>query len=130
VGLITGRLRRRATRRLEGLRVLREADANSFGVESAGKGQVRGNGSLALTEEELVFAQWVPDRIVRIPRASIIQVTTPRSHLGKTMFRKLLKVTWETESGAPDSIALLVRDLDAWVEAVQPATRAEPLSGS
>jgi hypothetical protein len=130
VGLITGRLRRRATRRLAGLGVLREADANSFGVESAGKRQVRGNGSLALTEEELVFAQWVPDRIVRIPRASIIEVTTPRSHLGKTMFRKLLKVTWETESGAPDSIALLVRDLDAWVEAVQPATSAEPLNRS
>jgi hypothetical protein len=37
LGLITGRFRRRASGHFAGLDLLREDDANSFGVESAGK---------------------------------------------------------------------------------------------
>lgn len=118
MGLITGRFRRRAAGHFAAETVLREDDANSFGVESAGKWQVRGNGNLALTEHDLLFAQWVPSKLVRIPRNSIVEVTTPRSHLGKTMARKLLKVTWTTELGTQDSIALWVKDLDGWLEAL------------
>ena len=118
MGLITGPLRRRAKKHFEGKVPLREGDANSFGVESAGPWQVRGNGSLALTEEELLFAQWVPNRTVRIPRSSILEVTTARSRLGKTMGRKLLKVVWTDERGERDSIALWVEDLDGWLLAL------------
>ena len=98
--------------------VLREEDANSFGVESAGKWQVRGNGNLALTDHELLFAQWVPNRLVRIPRSDILEVTTARSHLGKWIARDLLKVIWTNELGQEDSIALWVPDLDGWLEAL------------
>ena len=118
MGLITGPLRRRARKHFAGLAPLRESDANSFGVESAGPWQVRGNGTLALTEEELLFAQWVPNRLLRIPRAAIVEVTTARAHLGKTMGRKLLKVAWANERGERDSIALWVRDLDGWLAAL------------
>jgi hypothetical protein len=118
LGLITGWFRRRASRHFVGLDLLREEDANSFGVESAGKWQVRGNGNLALTEHELLFAQWVPNRLVRIPRNSIVEVTTARSHLGKTVFRDLLKVVWTTELGTQDSIALWVKGLDGWLVAL------------
>jgi hypothetical protein len=52
--------------------LLREEDANSFGVESAGAWQIRGNGNLALTKHELLFAQWMPNRLLRIRRASIV----------------------------------------------------------
>jgi hypothetical protein len=119
--LITGRLRRRAKRHFAGLTLLREGDANSFGVESAGVSQIRGNGSLALTKHELLFAQWVPNRLLRIPRKSIVEVTMVRSHLGKTNGRDLLKVIWTTDLGTPDSIALWVGDLDGWIEVLQPA---------
>ena len=88
------------------------------GVESAGVLQVRGNGNLALTEEELLFAQWVPNRLLRIPRASIVEVTTAKAHLGKTVGRKLLKVVWTNERGDRDSIALWVGDLDGWLVAL------------
>lgn len=118
MGLITGRFRRRAAGHFAALDLLREEDANSFGVESAGRWQVRGNGNLALTEQELLFAQWVPNRLVRIPRKSIVEVTTTRSHLGKTIFRDLLKVVWTTELGAQGSIALWVKDLDGWLAAL------------
>ncbi|HEX6752717.1 MAG TPA: hypothetical protein VF093_03930 [Solirubrobacterales bacterium] len=118
MGLITGRFRRRAEGHFAGLTLLREDDANSFGVESAGVWQVRGNGNLALTKHELLFAQWVPNRLLRIPRDSIVKVTTTRSHLGKTIGRDLLKVFWTTDLGDQDSIALWVRDLDGWLEAL------------
>ena len=118
MGLITGPLRRRAKKRYAGAVPLREDDANSFGVESAGPWQVRGNGSLALTDDELLFAQWVPSRLLRIPRESILEVTTARAHLGKTTGRKLLKVTWTNEVGERDSIALWVKDLDGWLVAL------------
>ena len=119
MGLITGRLRKRAEGHFAGLTLLREEDANSFGVESAGVWQVRGNGNLALTKHELLFAQWVPNRLLRIPRSSIAEVTTVRSPLGKTMRRDLLKVVWTTDLGTQDSIALWVGDLEGWLEALR-----------
>jgi hypothetical protein len=119
VGPITGRFRRRAEGHFEGLTLLRESDANSLGVESAGRWQVRGNGNLALTEDELLFAQWVPNRLVRILRDSIVEVTTARSHLGKWIGRDLLKVVWTTDLGTQDSIGIWVRDLDGWLEALR-----------
>ncbi len=118
--LIVGRLRRRAEGHFAGLTLLREEDANSFGVESGGVWQVRGNGNLALTKNELLFAQWVPNRLLRIPRSSIVEVTTARSHLGKAIRRDLLKVVWSTDLGTQDSIALWVGDLDGWLEALRP----------
>jgi hypothetical protein len=116
MGLLTGYLGRRARRKhLQGLDLLLEDQgANSLGVESAGPWQVRGNGNLALTEDELLFAQWVPDRLLRIPRRSIVAVSTTRSHLGKTIGRPLLKVTWVNDEGGEDSIALWVRNPDRW----------------
>ena len=119
MGLITGPLRRRAERHFEDEEPLLEEDANSLGVESAGRWQVRGNGTLALTGRELLFAQWVPNRLLRIPRSSITEVTTARSHLGKWIARDLLKVGWTNEIGEADSIALWVPDLDGWLEALR-----------
>ena len=118
MGLITGPLRKRARRHFGDVEVLREEDANSLGVESAGRWQVRGNGNLALTRRELLFAQWVPNRVTRIPRSSIREVTTARSHLGKWIAKDLLKVIWTNELGEEDSIALWVPDLDGWLEAL------------
>lgn len=119
MGLITGPLRKRAQHHFQGLSLLCSADANSLGVESAGPWQVRGNGTVALTSEELLFAQWLPDRLLRIPRESIIEVTTTRTHLGKTIGRELLKVIWRAGEGR-DSIAMWVKDLDGWIEALKP----------
>jgi hypothetical protein len=119
MGLISGWLSRRARRHFEGLDLLREEEgANSLGVESQGKAQVRGNGNLALTADELVFAQWVPNRVTRIPRSSILGVTTATSHLGKSLGRPLLKVAWTNERAERDSIALWVRDPDGWLDAL------------
>lgn len=97
---------------------VRSDTVRSFGVTSAGRGQVRGTGTLVLGDDALVFALWVPKREWRIPRASIVGVDTPRGHLGKSSGRKLLRVHWITTDGAEDSIGLEVRDLDGWLAAL------------
>ena len=119
MGLITGPLSRRARRHFEGLDVLREESLISLGVESGGPWQVRGNGNLALTAEELLFAQWLPNRLLRIDRRSIVEATTTRSHLGKTLGSDLLKVIWTPETGTQDAVAFYTLDLDGWLETLR-----------
>jgi len=95
--------------------VLRTAPlANFFGQESIGMMQIRGNGMLVLTDKELYFRMWAPKRELSIPVGSILTIETPRSHLGKTVGRALLKVVFRDENGQRDSAAWLVRDLPSW----------------
>ena len=93
---------------------LRSTAATSLGLTSLDEDQVRGTGTLLLTEGEVAFAQWRPDRLVRIPRPAIIAVDTTRSHLGKTMNSDLLRIRWTADEGE-DSVAFFVRDLDPWL---------------
>jgi hypothetical protein len=96
----------------------RSENVQGLGLESRGKGQVRGNGWLVLTTDELRFRQWVPDRETRIPRAAITAVETDRWWLGKSVGVKLLIVRWRTPEGGDDAMAWRVRDLDSWLAAL------------
>jgi hypothetical protein len=97
----------------------RTENVRGLGLQSRGKGQVRGNGWLVLTDDELRFKQWIPAREDRIPLAAVIEVETPRVWLGKTVGRKLLCVRWQTPDGGEDAMAWEVRDVDAWLSALQ-----------
>jgi hypothetical protein len=108
-----GKARTRLDDRLAGLDVQRRDKANFYGLASAGAAQVRGLGILALTPDELVFVQLVPDREVRVARADITGVRTERSFLGKTQGRELLVVSWGDDEAAWD-----VPDVAAWSEEV------------
>jgi hypothetical protein len=99
--------------------VQRTIAASSLGLTSLGKGQVRGTGTLVLTDVEVAFAQWRPDRLVRIPRADVLEVDTTRSHLGKTMNADLLRIRWTSrEAGGEDTFVTFIRDLDPWLLAL------------
>lgn len=98
--------------RLAGLAVERQSKATFFGLASAGATPVRALGVLALTPDELVFFQFVPDREVRVPRAAISSVTTSTSFLDRSSERDLLVVAWD---GQPtDTGAWEVDDVPAW----------------
>jgi hypothetical protein len=97
--------------------------ANFYGQESKGKMQMRGNGTLALTEEELYFEWLVPRREFRIPLSAIQAVETPSSYLGKTNFRPLLKVVFQNDAGQTDSMAWLVPDVEAARQEVEAARK-------
>jgi hypothetical protein len=94
----------------------RSSAATSLGLTSLGVGQLRGTGTLVLTDREVAFAQWRPDRLVRIPRPAIVEVDTTDTHLGKTMNRDLLRIRWaNAETGVEDTVAFFLRDLDPWL---------------
>jgi len=98
--------------------VLQELRANSLGLTSRGKTQSRGNGALVLTGADLHFFQIVPKRDLKIPLATVTEVKTVKVHLGKSYGRNLLYVGFDGPTG-PDSIAWFVRDLPAWLAALQ-----------
>ena len=90
------------------------ASANCFGVQSEGYGQIRGNGVLAVTDQELYYLMWLPAREIRIPLEDINDVDTTKSHLGKTKARPLLEILFTNTEGKEDSVAWLVPDLEEW----------------
>ena len=114
--------RRRADevlRRFDGARVLgATSNANYFGTESLGRGQLRGNGVMVLTEDALHYEMWAPIRSVRIPVSRMVRTENARSHLGRSVLRPLLKVVFENDRGETDSCAWLVRDVETWRRAL------------
>jgi len=95
-----------------------EPMALSFGLQSKGVTQMRGNGVLALTRNELWFSMLVGGFSLAVPLPSIVAVTLVRSHLGKTQGTKLLHVRF-TVNGVEDAIAWRVPSPEAWVESLE-----------
>jgi hypothetical protein len=93
--------------------------ANNFGVQSRGVTQLRGNGALVLGKDALHFFMMASQTELRIPLASITAVSVANSHLGKTVGRKLLAVDFSNEAGESDRVVWLVRQPDAWQQALQ-----------
>jgi hypothetical protein len=93
--------------------------ANFYGQKSLGMLQVRGNGNLYLRDQEISFRKWLSKKIIQIPLASITSVETPRSHLGKTKGRTLLKIIFTNEDGKNDSIAWSVDNLSEWTKHIE-----------
>jgi hypothetical protein len=111
-------LRDEVQRRTRGREVLLQTfTANFFGRESLGPAQIRGNGALILTRTELIFILAFPRRETVIPIETITSITQPRSHLGKTAFRPLLRVQYAGPQGA-DTIAWAVGNPDHWQETI------------
>ena len=93
--------------------------ANYFGLESQGIKQIRGNGILILTEKELYFELYLPKKTITIPINQITKIETPRSHLGKSKLKKLLKIIYTNQNLEKDSIAWLVKQLPRWIENIE-----------
>ncbi len=91
--------------------------ANFFGVKSKGGKQMRGNGAIVLTKDQLVFIRAIPFKEYTIPIKSIQQVSMPNSFNGKSVFSKLLCVHFICE-GIADSIAWAVRNPEKWKKSI------------
>ena len=71
--------------KLEGRETIRTSvGANFFGQESLKLRQVRGNGVLVLTPEELYFEMWMPKRVCQIPISKL------PTHLDRWHFHSLI----------------------------------------
>lgn len=93
------------------------SSANFFGLTSKGIGQTRGQGALVLAEDELFFLMAVPKKEYSIPYNKITEVDLKKSHLGKSIGRDLLHVSFDTEYDQ-DSIAWSVREPGQWKMAI------------
>ncbi|MBY9010599.1 MAG: hypothetical protein KGD74_12100 [Candidatus Lokiarchaeota archaeon] len=93
--------------------------ANFFGQQSRKSTQVRGNGVLILTAEELYFEMWRPKKILQIPISSIVKIEITKSFLHKSVFRKLLKLVFTDLEGEEDAAAWWVTSLDKWIEELE-----------
>ncbi len=89
--------------------------ASFFGQESRGVMQMRGNGTLILTDSDLIFEMWLPNKEFRIPLHYIQSLENPSSFLGKSRFTPLLKVVYTNEQGTTDAMAWQVPDLSGWM---------------
>jgi hypothetical protein len=106
-----------------------DGQVNCFGLESLGPMQLRGNGLLALANDELVFLMFVPNRVVRMPLDRISVVDECGSWLGKTVFQSLLRVAWQ-EGAGQERVAFWVRDPSGWRTTIDEArknSRAVPV---
>jgi len=91
---------------------------NFFGEQSKGGKQIRGNGALVLTKDELFFIRAMPFKEYVIPIKSITGVSTPTSFNGRSSLSRLLCVQYKTDSGA-DAIAWSIKEPGKWKEAIE-----------
>lgn len=98
--------------------LLKDLGANSFGQDSQGVWQVRGNGGLVLTPECLHFFMFLPKRDLCVPLDTITEMTITKSHLGKATVFDLLKVRFSMDNKS-DSIAWYLNDPTAWKNRIE-----------
>ena len=106
-------------RKLAGRRVLARDDrALYFGLGSRGGRQLRGNGCLAATDDEILFEMWVPRRSLSISRARVLAVEGARAHAGKTIGFELVRVRFREPDGREESAAWATREPALWLRAL------------
>jgi hypothetical protein len=117
--LVRRKLMEEVKAKFVGKTIIRQSiGANFFGRTSKGIGQIRGNGALVLTPDELYFIMFAPRRELSIPLRDIVSVSTPRSHLGKTPGFRLLKVDFKSENGK-DAAAWALKEVDDWTSDIE-----------
>lgn len=105
--------------------LLKDLTANSFGLESAGVWQIRGNGALVLTRDCLHFFMFLPSRDFRVPLDAVTGVTFTKHHLAKATIFDLLKVVFSAD-GKQDSIAWYLSDPAAWKHRIEELRSGKP----
>lgn len=93
--------------------LMKDLAAMSFGLESKGVWQGRGNGGLVLTADYLHFFRLVRGADLQVPLGAITELTFTKSHLGKATIYDLLKVRFCVD-GQTDSIAWYLTDPKGW----------------
>ncbi|MHA1413338.1 MAG: hypothetical protein ACTSUX_10070 [Promethearchaeota archaeon] len=101
------------------------ARANFFGLESKKSRQLRGNGILILTKNELYFSMFLSKKVIEIPISSIKSIETPRSFLKKSYLMRLLKINFIDELGQENSVAWVLENLDEWIEILTKLMKSE-----
>lgn len=89
-------------------------EVNFFGQKSEEGLNIKGNGSLLLTPDQLHFKKWLPDKDLIIPLEDIKNVERVDSFMGKSKNRPLLKIDFNNKDGEIDSAAWLLDNMHNW----------------
>lgn len=92
--------------------------ANFLGKESQGGKQIRGNGALVLTKNEIYFFRALPFKEYSIPLNSVIKVSLPSSFNGKSVLSKLLSIQYKTSSGS-ETMAWALKNPESWKQTIE-----------
>lgn len=128
--LVLGSFRKKLLQRIRqqfaGKRILK-SDLNTvfLGQLSSGLAQIRGNGALILTKDQLCFLLAVPARDICIPLRKIKKISRQKSFLSKTIGKDLIVVEFESEKLADDQVAFAVKDLEEWEAGIKDFALAE-----
>ncbi|PZD97232.1 hypothetical protein DNH61_03595 [Paenibacillus sambharensis] len=88
--------------------------SNFYGVSSKGMRQIRGNGILLLSRNNLIFEMYIPRKKYTISLDTISEISKVNGHLGKVGFN-LLKVKFKSENYCEEA-AWAVNDVDEWIK--------------
>jgi len=106
---------------LEGANVvIPPTKANFFGTRSRAGTRLRGNGVLALTDRALVFVMALPSRTLVVSLEKMVEVVETSSFNGKSIFRPLLRVAYDSDDGLAES-AWYVGHVPRWISAIAAA---------
>lgn len=94
-------------------------EVDFFGQKSAGRSQIRGNGSLILTPDKIHFLRWIPKKDIVIPLENIEDIERVNSFLGKSKKDELLKINFNDSEGKKDSAAWLLENMHAWERVIK-----------
>jgi len=91
-----------------------EPKANGFGTEPAEAGGLRGMGCLAVTDSDLMFVTWAPQKEFRIARSAITGVDTSTDDIGGTQ-KAMVMVTYDTDGGTSAVASWRLPELTEWL---------------
>lgn len=94
-------------------------EVNFFGQKSKDGLNIRGNGSLLLTPDQLHFKKWLPDQDLIIPLKDIKNVERVDSFMGKSKNKPLLKIDFNNKNGEIDSAAWFLDNMHNWEKVLQ-----------
>jgi len=94
-----------------------EPKANGFGTEPATAGGLRGMGCLAMSDSDLMFVTWAPQKEFRVARSAITKVTTSADDLTGVQ-KAMVMVTYTGDGGSEVTASWRLTDLVEWLTAL------------
>ena len=87
-------------------------------IESSGYSQTQGMGYIALTEDFLYFELILLDLVVNVPVLQLQGAEFVFRLKGVSPAKKMLRIMFKNEKGEDDSIAINVKDMEAWKKTI------------
>ncbi len=105
--------------KIKGQKVIMPTEHIMFrAVESSGYSQTSGMGYIALTDKYLYFELVLLDLVITVPTRHLKGAEFIRRLKGVSPVRKMLRIVFINENGENDSIAVNVKEMEHWKNAI------------